>query len=473
MVTARTIAQNTLYLTGSHIAMRLIGLGEVMVLVRYLGPEMYGTLTLAYAYWSLFALIVEAGIDVTLVREASQNPERLTHLVGNGILIRTVIALGAYLIAVAALPWLGYDSDQRELFSLTLILLFFSPLAVARTIFPVLQRIWLVALLDLIGQLLHTTFILSAVFLHGNIAQIVGMQVIATALTQTCYVFYGWQILPRPRVIQVDWHVWLTLLNQSWPILLSSLLATGYLPVSRLIVGQILGRADAGIYTVALSLSAVFNVLPVFYFASVYPLLARAYTTDIDYFRRLYRFSLKIMMVFIFPVALLMSLTGNELIRLYAGSNYLAGTPVFIVMSWTAVLIFAGKGLYYLILATRQQHILPSVTCVLLCIQLGTMVLLVPFVGLVGTALATLIMYTAAFGIYASLTATRIYVLEWLSVSIRPALIVLFIGGGLLILDPPTIVKWTVGMLLYGILIAIFGGMRGEDIGSIRQIIHR
>jgi O-antigen/teichoic acid export membrane protein len=101
------------------------------------------------------------------------------------------------------------------------------------------------------------------------------------------------------------------------------------------------------------------------------------------------------------------------------------------------------------------------------------MVLLVPFVGLVGTALATLIMYISAFGIYASLTATRIYVLEWLSISIRPALIVLFIGVGLLILDPPTIVKWMVGILLYGILIAIFGGMRSEDIRSIRQIIHQ
>ncbi len=452
--------------------MRLVGLGEVMALTRYLGPEVYGVLMLAYAYWGLFALIAEAGIDVTLVREASQNPERLAHLVCNGMLVRTLIALLAYLIAVAALPYLGYDASQREIFSFTLVLLFFSPLAVTRIIFPVLQRIGLMVMLDLIGQLLHTTLILSAVLLQGHITQIVGMQIIATALTQIGYVYYAWQILPRPFLIQIDWRVSLMLFGQSWPILLSSLLASAYLPVSRLVVGHLIGSADAGIYAVALNLVAIFNVLPAFYFTSVYPLLARAYTTDRDYFRRLYRFSFKIMMTFIFPVALLMSLTGNELIRLYAGPDYLAGTTIFVVMAWTAILIFAGKVLYYLILATHQQHILPWVAFVFLSGQLGGMVFLLPFMGLIGAALTTLVMHIVIMGIYASLTATRAYVLECFSISIRPALIVLLIGAGLQAFHLPAIGIWLVGLPVYSILIIMFGGVKYEDIHSIRQIMH-
>lgn len=59
MTSTRTIARNTIYLTGGHFLMRLIGLFEIMALTRYLGPELYGTLALSYAYWGLFAMLVE------------------------------------------------------------------------------------------------------------------------------------------------------------------------------------------------------------------------------------------------------------------------------------------------------------------------------------------------------------------------------------------------------------------------------
>jgi O-antigen/teichoic acid export membrane protein len=452
--------------------MRLIGLGEVMALTRYLGLEQYGSLTLAYAYWSLCALIVEAGIDVTLVREASQNPARLAHLVSNGMMLRALIALAAFVGALLALPWLGYDPEQRMLFSLTLVLILFSPLAVSRVIFLVLQRIGHIAVIDLVGQLVHTACILLAILLHGSLMQIVSMQIVATALTQVCSVYCGWRLLPHTAPLRLDWHVWRALFWQSWPILLSSLCTSAYLPISRLIVGRVLGSADAGLYTVALNLSLIFNVLPTFYFASVYPLLAQAYTTDTAYFQQLYRFSFKVMMLFIFPVALLMSLTGRELIRLYAGPAYLAGTPVFSVMAWTTVFVFAGQVVYYLLLATRQQHLLPGMTLLFLCVQVGAMALLLPTVGLIGTAIATLGMYIVAFCVYTGLAMTRTYVLEWLSASIRPALAAALIGIGLSLIHVSAAATWLIGLTTYGIIIVLIGGIQLNDIRNMRQMLH-
>jgi O-antigen/teichoic acid export membrane protein len=131
MGSSRSIARNTLYMVGSHVGARLVGLAAAMLLTRRLGVAEYGQLTLAYAYWGLAAMICEAGFDVIIVREASKGTFPLAQLIGNGMLLRGVMALALYLLAQAALPWQGYDPATLPLVRLALLMLFCSPFSVA------------------------------------------------------------------------------------------------------------------------------------------------------------------------------------------------------------------------------------------------------------------------------------------------------------------------------------------------------
>jgi O-antigen/teichoic acid export membrane protein len=111
-------------------------------------------------------------------------------------------------------------------------------------------------------------------------------------------------------------------------------------------------------------------------------------------------------------------------------------------------------------------------TLLFLCVQVGAMALLLPTVGLIGTAIATLGMYIVAFCVYTGLAMTRTYVLEWLSASIRPALAAALIGIGLSLIHVSAAATWLIGLTTYGIIIVLIGGIQLNDIRNMRQMLH-
>lgn len=460
MVSSLRIAQNTLYMAGSHLGARMVGLVTVMLLTRQLGVAEYGQLSLAYAYWGLAALVGEAGFDAILVREASKGAIPLAHYIGNGIVLRAALVLVIYLVALAALPWQGYDQAALPLMRLALLMLFCSPLSVARTIFLVTMQIRQVAALDLIAQLLTAAAVVWALALGGRAAEVLLLQLAATALAQLGYLVYGWRRLPPPRTFRADGAIWRLLLAQGWPLLLAALLAQSQIHTSRLVAGSMLSPGEVGLYAVASNLAVMANVLPTLYFTSVYPLLARSAGAAPAEFLRLARLSYRLLMLVALPLATLLSLTSAEVLRLYAGAGFLGAAPLLAALAWTIVLSFAGVVLYYLMLATGQERLLPRVGLAVALTQLGLLLLLLPQLGIMGAAVASLATYGLAFAIYGALPGTRPYVVEWLRQSVRPALALLPVAGAILAARPPLLVAWGGGAAAYGLIFFLIDDRR-------------
>jgi O-antigen/teichoic acid export membrane protein len=472
--TPREIVSNAFYLTASHAVTCLLGLAVTTSLTRYLGPAEYGDLTLAYAYLGLFTSLVDAGLSLTLIREASQSPSRLGHIVGNGMMLRGVLTVGGYLLASAIIPLLGYDLAALRLFKLAILILLLSPFSVPRLVFLVAQRIKLVAVLDTIGQLVNTALVLSVVLSrYGRGGHILLVQLVATAVGQCFYLVYGRRLLTQPISLSVDWQLWRLLLSRSWPLAVSGILYALEVHVNRLIVGRVLGNVDGGAYTVAVNLTTAFSFLPILYFSSAYPLLAQYYVADPDRFCWLYRFSFRAMMVIALPMALLASLTGREIIALYAGAAYLSATPLFIALAWMQVLQFAGAVLYYTVLAAGQQRLFPLVSIARVSVCIGLHALLLPWLGLVGAAFATLAMYGVSFGIYGLLKATRSYVLDWLRSALRPGLALLILAVFLIATRLPWLVAWFSGLALYCLLLILLRSVSRGDVQFIRHALGR
>jgi O-antigen/teichoic acid export membrane protein len=474
VVTPLQIASNTLYLFASQGAIRLLSLVVIMALTRYLGPARYGDLTLAYAYWILFATLVEAGLDLTIIREASQKPRQLGRLVSNGFLLRGAFAAGAYLVAMAAIPFLGYDPEEVRLLRLALLMLWLSPFTVVRLIFLVTLKIKLVAVLDVVGQSIQTALILSVVlFQWGSAELVLLMQFAATAVTLSIYLVYGRRLLPHPISLQVDWGVWRMLLKRMWPLMVSVALYTLQIQIARLIVGRMASSAEGGLYALAMNLSMALGFIVTAFGSSVYPLLSRYHKSDPAKFRWLYRFSFRVMMSISLPLALLASLTGQEIITLCAGPAYLPAAPLFAVIVWTQVLHFASTILYLTTLATGQQRFLPRIAIASTLVRLGLHILLLPMLGLMGTAYALLAMYVVAIGTYGLLKATRVFAVDWLRCTLRPAFALLILALALAIVGPPTLGIWLGGLAVYGLLLLLLHSVDRNHVEAIRYLLRQ
>ncbi len=465
-------ASNAFSLIAGQIVTRLLGLGMTMILTRHLGPDKYGDLTLAYAYWNLFAGLIEAGLDLTIIREASQNPACLGQLVGNGILLRGLFALSSTLLAIVLVPFLGYDPTRTRLLRLAALLLLFSPFAVSRTIFLVTLKIKLVAVLDVIGQLINTAFVISLVLI-GNYQtyHVLLMKIAGLAFSQCLYLVYGRRLISQPISFRPDWRLWGVLLKKTAPLAIAGAFHAIQAHVSRLLVGRMLTPGEGGHYTVAMNLSTTLSFLPTLYCSSIYPLLSRYHQSDQVKFRQLYRSGFKTVMVIALPLALLMSLTAEEIITLYAGKAYLPTTSLFVALAWTMVPQFAGSVLYYTVLAAGQQQFFAWISAAALIVRVGLYSLLLPRWSIIGAAFAVWAMYGVRFGIYGVLKATRTYVIDWFHSILRPGAALLITAALLVIFRPSWLTTWIVGLGVYTFLLSLLQNVGRRDVEHIHCLL--
>lgn len=457
-VVTGTLTRHTLTLSGYNLAARVVGFAGVVLMTRILGVAEYGRLAVAYAYWGLFALVAEAGLEVTIIREVGAAHAQVTQYIGNAMLLRGVYCAGLYLLALAILPMLDYDPHTADLARMALLMLFCSPLVLTRTVMLVGLEIPVVARLDMIAQLLTVVAVVMALGTGGQAMQILQWQLGATLLAQVGYIQAAWRRLPTPRTFHIDWHLWRLLIRHAMPILITSLLTQAQIHTTRLIIAYMLQPNDVAIYSVANNLTLSVNMLSSLYFSVAYPHLIRQANVSPQAYERLARNSFRLMLTMAMPLSLLIALSSSALIVIYAGANFLAAAPLLTVMAFSIVGYFMSATLYHLLLAAGQQRILPWVALVLAGVQTGLLVLLLPRVGGIGAAVATLAMYGVSLLIYLAIPTSRSSVLLGLREVVRPALATLLVAAWALLAQPRSLLLWVIGPIIYGLTLAALYG---------------
>ena len=108
------MASNTAVQMAGKGAVLAIGGVSIAVLTRYLGPGDYGRYTLALMYMQLFAVLADAGLFMTVVRDISKRPERTEELVGNTLVLRLRAVARRDRAGVGSSAWLlPYAPDVR------------------------------------------------------------------------------------------------------------------------------------------------------------------------------------------------------------------------------------------------------------------------------------------------------------------------------------------------------------------------
>jgi O-antigen/teichoic acid export membrane protein len=472
LITPSEIFGNSLYLTFSQLTVRLLGLATTIALTHYLAPAEYGDLVLAYAYWRIFSTFVEAGVDLTVIREANQNLIRLGHFIGNSLLLRAFLAIVGYFLSVILPPFLGYGGAETRLFGIASLLILFSPLSIFRLVFLINMKIRLVAVLDVIGQLINTVLVFGIMFLQWNeIENVLLVRILATFLSLSFYIVCYNMMFDIKIPLRIDWKIWKTLLTRTWPLTISNTLHTVQVQASQLIVGRLLSNVDAGKYTMAMNLASTLSFVPAMYCTSIYPLLSRYYVASSKKFHQLYQFSFEAMTIIAIPLAFLASMFGDEIIVLYAGEAYLSIATFFVALLWMQVLEAANHVLYYTILAAGQQRFLLGTSILRTLIYLVLHTILLSQFGVTGSAFAWLVMYIVSFGIYGKIKATRGYVLDWLQLVIRPSVAFLISSLLLNISFLPKLVVFLSVILLYCVLLILMHNFNQDSVYSIDHIL--
>lgn len=187
----------------------------------------------------------------------------------------------------------------------------------------------------------------------------------------------------------------LLLKRSSW-LWLSGIVSVIYLKIDIVMIGSMAGTEQAGIYAAASRLSELWYVFPATLAARYYPDMIRAHQQGwTPYYLKLRHFAF-MFFVAAFVIALGMTLLAPWIISLLFGDGFLAAVSVLKIHVWAGCFIFIRYLISQHLLITEQEPLSLASHAIGAILNVGLNFWLIPKMGIVGAAWATLISYAYA-----------------------------------------------------------------------------
>ncbi len=411
----QAILANTGWLFADRVLRMGVGLFVGVWIARYLGPEQFGLWNFAMAFAALFGAFTTLGLDGIVVRELVKNPERQNELLGSAFALKLIggaITLSIALIAISLMRsgetltlWLVGLSAAGFIFqSVNVIDFYFQAKVQSRyTVYAANGAFVLMTLVKIALLLTSAPLIAFAWAGLGEVA-------LTAIFLLTAYRVNHHNM----REWRYDGRVARELLKESWPLLLAGLSIMLYMRVDMVMLQQMVGDREVGIYAAATRLSEVWYFLPMVIVASVSPSIIKCRDTDPDLyisrFRRLYF----LMAWLAVGVSLPLSLLSGQIVSILFGAEFKEAAPVLAIHLWASVAVFLGVASSQYLLVEQLQKISFYRTLIGLVCNIALNLILIPRVGGMGAAIATVISYfisTFSMVFFKSTRAHTIYLL--------------------------------------------------------------
>jgi len=393
----RKILNNAAWLFSDKLLRAGLGLFVGVWVARYLGPDDFGLLSFAVAFVSLFGALSTLGLPGLVVRDIVSDPKGSFETLGSACVLQVIGGITAFLAALILISILR-PHDRSTLSVVTIIGLTLL-LKGSESI-----KSWFESQV----QSKYTVWAESAVFVAISLIKI-GLVLLGASLLAFVWVTFIEGLMTAIVLFAIyEWvggglRAWRfsltrahTLLQHSWPLILSGLAVMVYMRIDQIMLGQLLNDKAVGIYSAAVRISEAWYFIPVAIVGSVFPMLLDARKTSealyLAKFQKLYDALAAIALVVAIPVTFL----ADQIVVTLFGQEYLEAGTILSIHIWTALFVFLGVASGKWFLAENRQLLALYRVLWGVGVNIALNSLWIPQYGGVGAAVATLVSQAVA-----------------------------------------------------------------------------
>lgn len=398
---------NTSWMFVEQVLRILAGLFVGIYVARYLGPEQFGTYSYALAFVALFSALGRLGLDSILVRDLVNHPDRRDVYLGTAFWLKVTGVAIALMILSVMLQVVANDAETKLYIYIVASGLLFQSCEVVDSYFQSKVLSKYVAIPKIFQLILSSVLKLYFVFIHADLFWFVLVSLIdQVSLALSLLWSYHRQRLGA-FWLRFDLDVAVAMLKNCWPLILSQVSIAIYMRIDQVIIKELLGAREVGIYAAVARISEVWNFIPVIVTNSLFPAILSAKSNDqvlyYDRLQKLYGAMVLVALAIVLPVTLL----SDWIVQIIYGFAYRDAGPVLMIHVWAGVFVALGTASSTWLLSENLQHIALYRTLSGAIANVGLNMVLIPHYGIVGAAIATVAGYMLAgfiFDLFSSKT---------------------------------------------------------------------
>lgn len=335
--------KNTSWLFFEKILRMFVGLFVGIWVARYLGPERFGLFSYAQSFVGLFTAIATLGLDGIVVRELVKDESKATELIGTAFYLKLMGAILTLLVLVIATYFTSNDRYTNLLVfiiasatifqAFNVIDMYFQSKVLSKyVVFSNIISLFVSSIIKIILILIDAPLVAFAwVVLFDSIVLAMGL----------IYFFIKYSTYEIKK-IKFSKAIAITLLKDSWPLILSGVVISIYMKIDQVMIQEMLGNEAVGQYAAATRLSEIWYFIPTVVASSLFPAIVNAKRQSEElYYDRLQKlFDLVVWMAI--AIALPMTFLSDMIVDILYGEQYNQAASVLMIHIWASIFVFLG-----------------------------------------------------------------------------------------------------------------------------------
>ncbi len=402
--------KNTGWLMLGRVGSMAIKMATSILVASYLLPVKNGLLNVSISYIYLFAALASLGLDTFIVKELHQFPKKRDTILGTAFLLKTFA--GLLCLPLIYIFWLFFPlSDIPYLF--IFILSFsgiFQSLTIIDSFFQSEVKSKYIMQVQIVGNIVSAIIKLTLIFVFSADLQ----YFIFAYIFDILILSLGYLIVYNNQGLSLfEWNfdkdLAKKLLHLSWPLIISGIMVSVYMKIDVIMLKEILGEngnAASGSYATVVMFSEALNFVPVVIVSSLFPAILNAKRDNPERYQKRLQNLFDLMVWLSLSFAIVISI-GSPLIYKLFKPEYAAAAPVLSVHVWGSMFVFLGVASSQFLITEGYNKLTFVRTGIGAVINIALNFFLIPSMGMMGTAIATVAAYFSATFLILFIPKTR------------------------------------------------------------------
>lgn len=464
------VARNSLAPIILNLFNRGIDMAFAIVMYRLLQPFEIGIYSFAVVLFVWFDIFTNFGLDLFLIREASQRKSRAGHYLYNTSFFRLFLSLvGVPMLAGALLLWQssGVEAISAEgMTAIGLLYLGLFPASLSKgmtSLFYANEQAEKPAAIATITTVNKAIFGVIALLLGHGIVGLATVSIFNNMLTLLVLVWAGRHLIGKIAQRLPDRKLIGEMVGESFPLMLNHFLATIFFQIDIVILQAIKGAETVAQYSTAYKWLLAINIVPAFFTQALFPVMSRQAKENLPALTRSCAFGLKLLFAITLPLAMIFTVLAEPLTLILGGARYVPdGAIALQLMIWSIPFGWMNSLMQYVLVALGRQRLITRAFGLAVIFNIVANMIFIPQYGFQAAAIATIASEVVLFlpFIYlvrGSLRGLRVVSLLWrpLAAFAVMFLVMMIFGRGLLSL--------AIATLVYALILIILRPLDAEE----------
>ncbi len=471
MSLTRRVAHNAFLQTLGKGFSVILGALAFSLMARYLGASRFGDYTTITSFATFFSTMADMGFYYIAVREIAKPGTDGEKIFSNAFTLRLIVSLIFVLLA----PLVAYlFFNYSPLVKLGILVVGLSNLAtmliqVLTAIFQYKLRTGLVALMEVIAQVLFVALSAYFIFTKADILPFIWVTSFATVVN---FVLLYWVSRKLFRFhLAFDMSAWKEILRDAWPMGLITIINLFYFRFNIVILSTLKPASDVGIFGAPYKILETLLAVPTIFVGLVIPILSRYFVSDREKFDRAFKKAFDALMIIAVPFAIGTQFISKWIMNLVTGEGYEGSAYVLQILMIAIVAMFLASLSINTIFVINKQKSMIGISIFAAFVSVGLNYALVPRLSYIGTSLAVVITEVLIIILTLSLLYKKIQLRPNFTVALKSLLAGAVMGGVLyLIHTQNVVVNITVGAVVYSVILLATRALKIQDIQSFLRL---